>query len=131
LNRKCSFSIQLHPNESNWIQLNPKKKYSLFKIRIRIEKKISIHSRLLSFSRPVKIHKNFNLLQIIRRIEQQVRKWNKNYTYMQPLPTIHTCRKEMPTGVMRLASSWVIQDVIYAFMGNIHSPFLFLSYIMS
>ena len=41
LNRKCSFSIQLHPIESNWIQLNPiksKKKYSLFKIRIRIEK---------------------------------------------------------------------------------------------
>jgi len=29
LNRKCSFSIQLHPIE---------KKYSLFKIRIRIEK---------------------------------------------------------------------------------------------
>jgi len=50
LNRKCSFSIQLHPIESNWIQLNPKKKYSLFKIRIRIEKEfisILIHSRLL------------------------------------------------------------------------------------
>ena len=37
LNRKYSFSIQLHPIESNWIQLNPiksQKKYSLFKIRI-------------------------------------------------------------------------------------------------
>ena len=26
LNRKCSFSIQLHLIESNWIQLNPKKR---------------------------------------------------------------------------------------------------------
>jgi len=49
LNRKCSFSIQLHPipTESNSIQLNPiksKKKLSLFKIRIRIEKNFNFNS---------------------------------------------------------------------------------------
>ena len=40
LNRKCSFSIQLHPIESNWTQLNPiKSKTSIRYLKcIRIEK---------------------------------------------------------------------------------------------
>ena len=51
LNRKCSFLIQLHPIESNWIQLNPKKsirflKYAFWKIRKKFQF-ILIHSRLL------------------------------------------------------------------------------------
>jgi len=46
LNRKCSFSIQLHPIESNWIQSNPKKSIRYLKYTFGY-KKISIHSRLL------------------------------------------------------------------------------------
>jgi len=55
LNRKCSFSIQLHPIESNWIQLNPIKskksiRYLKYAFGWKIRKKfqsILIHSRLL------------------------------------------------------------------------------------
>jgi len=33
LNRKCSISIQLHPNSSNWIQLNKKKVFTIYVFR--------------------------------------------------------------------------------------------------
>jgi len=52
LNKKCSFSIQLHLIESNWIQLNPIKfKKSIRYLNTHSDRKkfqsILIHSRLL------------------------------------------------------------------------------------
>jgi len=52
LNGKCSFLIQLHPIESNWIQLNPiKSKKSIHYLKSHLDRQkyhsILIHSRLL------------------------------------------------------------------------------------
>jgi len=51
LSRKCSFSIQLHPIEYNWIQLNPiKSKKSIRYLKYALDRKkfqsILIHFRL-------------------------------------------------------------------------------------
>jgi len=74
LNRKYSFSIQFHPSESNWIQLNliefglnpiksNCKKVFVFKICIRI----SIHFNPFSFTRVI-INYQFNKEQAAPRI---------------------------------------------------------------
>ena len=62
--------VQLNLIKSNWIQLNPKKKYSLFKIRIRI-KKNSIHFNPFSFAGYL-YESNFELYPANERVSRCV-----------------------------------------------------------